>query len=236
MSESSTILNCSVKSQVEIQQPVLVLLQGGTNGQEISSTSTNFTSGHNSLTAIVNLTSMAGEYTCKLSAVSNGITVTASHTIIVTTTSKYQYTIQMIYHACTILVPDPMVTIIPENVIRYEGGKFKLTCRATHGYVNTEVSVTFYWYRGNSPQILPNDEMYSISSQNKQSELTIEQLQSQGNVYKCMAIFSSSQPTVYMSSNSSFMYDITINGMNNSLVSINFVVIFKQLHTLCHLM
>ena len=225
MSESSTILNCSVKSKVEIQEPVLVLLQGGTNGQEISNMSTNFTSGHNSLTAMVNLTSMAGEYTCKLSAVSNGITVNASHTIIVTTTSKYQYTVQMIYHIL-FLVPDPMVTIIPENVIRYEGGKFKLTCRATHGYVNIDVNVTFYWYRGNSPQNLSNDEMYSISSQNKESVLTIEQLQSQGNVYKCMAIFSSSKPTVYMNSNSSVMYDITINGMNNSLAIIKFVVIF----------
>lgn len=106
-----------------------------------------------------------------------------------------------------------MVTIIPENVIRYEGGKFNLTCRASHSYVNTKVMIDFTWYRGNS-QIFPNDEMHSFSSQNSESKLLIKQLQSEGNVYKCMAIFSSAEPAIYLSSNNSVAYDISINGMS----------------------
>ena len=125
-----------------------------------------------------------------------------------------------------------MVTIIPDNVTRFEGENFKLTCKATHSQVNTPVEISFMWYYLNT-QIISNDEMYSISSNNSESQLIIKQLQSQGNVYKCIAIFlSSTDPTIYLSSNNSDVYDISIDGINTCMHNSVLIIAIKACH--CH--
>ena len=126
------------------------------------------------------------------------------------------WTCSLLYYFVS--VPDPMVIVITENVTRFEGDVFTLVCKATLSpQVNIPVEVNYLWYYENNP--ISSNATYSILSNNYtyKSQLIIGQLQfgrDHGKDYKCTAILSSTtDPIIYLSSNSSVVYTISIDGM-----------------------